>query len=101
MTRFSLITPPDVSRTLADRIRELRLAKNWKQKTLAERSGVSEGSLKRFEQTGRISLESFLQLAFTLGRLDEFNELLKPPPARSMKELEEMERKKVRKRGSA
>lgn len=45
---------------------------------LAERSGVSLGSLKRFEQTGKISFESLLRLAHILGRLEEFEVLFSP-----------------------
>lgn len=45
---------------------------------MAERSGVSLGSLKRFESHGKISLESFLKLVHLLGRLEEFSHLLNP-----------------------
>ena len=69
------------------------------QTTLAERSGVSLASLRRFEESGRISLESLLDLAFALHRLDDFESLLKPPPARSIAELEEAEKRPERKRG--
>jgi hypothetical protein len=47
-------------------------------KLLAKRSGVSLGSLKRFETTGQISLESLLLLADVLNRLDDFDAVLKP-----------------------
>ena len=43
---------------------------------MAERSGVSLGSLKRFENTGNISLESLLKLMHFLGRLNEINSIL-------------------------
>ncbi len=43
---------------------------------MAERSGVSLGSLKRFENTGKISLEFLLKLMHLLGRLHEFDQLL-------------------------
>jgi len=43
---------------------------------MAERSGVSLGSLKRFENTGKISLGSLLKLMHLLGRLNEFDNLL-------------------------
>ena len=43
---------------------------------MAEHSGVSLGSLKRFENTGKISLESFLKLMHLLGRLKEFDKIL-------------------------
>jgi len=47
------------------------------QTELAERSGVSLGSLKRFESTGKISLESLLKLLNILGSLHEFENILK------------------------
>ena len=43
---------------------------------MAERSGVSFGSLKRFESTGKISLEFLLKLMHLLDRLNEFDQLL-------------------------
>jgi len=46
------------------------------QEEMAERSGVSLGSLKRFENTGKISLDSLLKLMHLLGRLNEFDNLL-------------------------
>jgi HTH-type transcriptional regulator/antitoxin HipB len=99
MNGFSLVTPEQVRQTLAARAKALRLAKGWKQITLAERSGVSLASLRRFEETGRISLESLLDLAFALNRLDDFNLLLHPPRAASLAELEAAEQRPVRKRG--
>ena len=38
---------------------------------MAERSGISLASLKRFESTGKISLERLLLLAWTFGRLND------------------------------
>jgi transcriptional regulator with XRE-family HTH domain len=84
----SLMLPPDVGRLLAERVKTLRLLRGWKRATLAERSGVSAASLKRFETTGQISLESLLKLGHALGRLPEFSELLRPPAAQSIAELE-------------
>ncbi len=99
MPAYSLHTPEQVSVTLAMRMRGLRLAKGWKQATLADRAGVSLASLRRFEASGRISLRSLLKLAFALNRLDDFAALVKPPPASSIAELEALERKPSRKRG--
>ena len=45
----------------------------YSQAEMAQRSGVSLGSLKRFEATGQISLESLLMLANVFHRLDEFS----------------------------
>jgi transcriptional regulator with XRE-family HTH domain len=99
MHPFSLYTPEDVSRLLAQRLKELRLSRKWKRSTLALRSGVSEASLKRFEQTGQISLDSLLKLAFCLGRLDDLAGLFIPAPAASMEELERRQEQRP-KRGS-
>lgn len=98
--KLSLHTPEEMSQMLAKRMKELRLLKRWKQDTLASRSGVSLASLKRFEQTGKVSFENLLKLAFTLGRLDELDGLFKAPEARSIKALEAMENQKISKRGS-
>lgn len=100
MLFFVLHTPPEVARTLGERVAELRLLRNWKRATLAERSGVSSASLRRFETTGQISLESLLKLALALGCLDQFEELLRPPPARSIADLDRQRAAPRRKRGT-
>ena len=69
-------TPSEVSLELAKRLKEIRRQLKLSQANLADRSGVSLGSLKRFENSGRISLESLLKLAHLLGKLKEFENLL-------------------------
>lgn len=49
----------------------------YTQHELAQRSGVSYASVKRFEQTGDISLVHLLKLANVLNRLIEFDTLFK------------------------
>ncbi len=99
MSAYSLQTPEQVSIDLAARLRELRLVKGWRQVTLAERSGVSLGSLRRFEESGRVSLRNLLKLSFALGRLDDFDALFQAPSASSMAELEAAQERPTRKRG--
>ena len=65
-----MITPPEMAGHIAKQAQEKRLSLNLSQQTLAERSGVSYGVLKKFERTGKISLESLLKLALTLGSLN-------------------------------
>ena len=96
---FILKTTGEIARTLANQVKALRLLNKWKRATLAERSGVSEASLRRFEQTGKISLENFLKLLSALGRLDAMDNLLPPPPAESIDDLESRKHKLPR-RGS-
>ena len=61
---------------LAKRHKVLRKKAGFSQQELADRSGVSLGSIKRFERTGLISLESLLKLSHLLNRLDDFDKLL-------------------------
>lgn len=94
-----LRTPAEVATELTNRIRTLRLLRNWKRETLATRSGVNVHTLKRFERTGQISLEAFLKLCDALERLDDLEHILEPPPARSMKELERLAERRPPRRG--
>lgn len=92
-------TAAEMASLLGARVEHLRLTNHWKRGTLAARSGVSEASLKRFETTGKISLESLLQLAQALGRLQDFEGLLEAPPARSIADLDRLEAAPRRRRG--
>jgi transcriptional regulator with XRE-family HTH domain len=66
-------TPRDVQRELAARFRARRLSMNLSQEGLAQRSGVSWSSLKRFEHTGLIALGGLLRLALVLDCLSDFD----------------------------
>lgn len=96
---YTLSTPSEKAGLLAEKLKALRLSKKWKRATLAERSGVTEASLRRFEQTGKASLDNLLKLMQALGRLDEIDALLNPPQAMSIDELKKGE-KSLPKRGS-
>ena len=93
------LTATATQRMLADRIREARVGLGWKQATLAERAGVALPTLRRFEQTGEVSLKHLMRICHALGRLHEFEKLLRPPPAATMADLE-ANRAPRRKRGS-
>jgi len=69
-------TPLEVSKSLAEKNRTLRKQLKMSQEEMAERSGVSLGSLKRFESMGKISLDSLLKLMHLLGRLNEFDNIM-------------------------
>ena len=96
---FELKTTGEIAQILAKQVKELRLLNKWKRSTMAQRSGVSESSLRRFEQTSKISLGNFLKLLSALGRLDEMDDLLRPPSAKSIDDLE-TRKHKLPKRGS-
>ncbi|MHB1148512.1 MAG: helix-turn-helix domain-containing protein [Lutibacter sp.] len=74
MSQFSIIkTPTSVMNELVSKHQQLRKKHGISQLELAKKSGVSFGSIKRFETTGQISLESLLKLAYFFNRLDDFN----------------------------
>ena len=73
---LNLFSPDDIVAETRLYFKALRLAQGWTQDGLAARSGLSLGSLKRFETTGRIAYDSLLQLAFALGKLDRFHDLV-------------------------
>jgi transcriptional regulator with XRE-family HTH domain len=64
--------PASIVRGIAERMRERRLEMNLTQQNLAKRSGVSLGSLKRFERNHEISLSHLLMLAVALDATEEF-----------------------------
>ncbi len=95
----NMITPSEMQKRVASRARDLRLELNLSQQTLSEKSGVSYGSLKKFEQTGQISLESLLKLAVILGCMDDFNPLFARKSAEKALSLDELIDDGKRKRG--
>ena len=75
MLSFLPPTPSQMQDHLRDRFRSRRKQLRYTQTELSMRSGVSLGSLKRFEYTGQISLESLLKLALVLECLEDFGGL--------------------------
>ena len=99
MISINMMTPSEMQKAIASRARDLRLELNLSQQTLSEKSGVSYGSLKKFEQTGQISLESLLKLAVILGRMDDFNAFFVRKNAEKALSLDELLEHGKRKRG--
>lgn len=94
-----LVTPQEMAMYIAERAQEKRLSLNLSQKSLSEHSGVSLSVLKKFERTGKISLESLLKIALALGSLEDFKKLFTPLPPESFSSLDGLLKDKTRKRG--
>ena len=77
----------EINTEIAERMVQLRKRKKLSQKSLALRSGVSLGSLKRFEQTGEISLQSLTKIAIALDVEGELEELFSKVPFASIEEV--------------
>ena len=76
----------EINNDIAQKIVRLRKRKKITQKQLAARSGVSLGSLKRFEQSGEISLQSLTKIAIALDVENELESLFDNVPFASIEE---------------
>ena len=65
----------------------LRKQEKMSQKELSERSGVAYASIRKFESTGIISLESLLKICETLKRLRDFESILQQNDIKRKKDL--------------
>lgn len=80
-------TPSDIAVNLAKRIKSIRKRKKITQVQLAKRCNVSYGALKKFEQTGEISLISLIKIAMELNVSEEINGLFTSPVYMSIDEV--------------
>ncbi len=96
-----LKSPNDILLQIAVNFKKLRLNQKLTQEGLAKRSGVSWGSVKRFESSGQISLQSLLKIALVLDTLSEFEALgkLKENDFNALSLDEILEQKKKPKKG--
>ncbi len=102
MLDINIYTPHSVMEKLKINIKQKRLFLNFTQEGLSKRSGVSLGSLKRFESNGQISLDSLLKLAFILECLDDFKNIanLTKRTINSIDEIIDAKEIHTKKRGS-
>ena len=99
MISLLMLTPYEVAQHVAHQMQAKRLSLNFSQKTLSKRSGVSFGVIKKFERTGKISLESLLKVALVLDSLEEFKNLFKVTALENLASLDDIIENKTRKRG--
>ena len=87
MEGFIWETAEELDLKLAQRIRNIRKRRSISQEKLASMSGVSYGSVKRFESTGQISLLSLTKVAMALDIADELRSLFLQVPYRNIQEV--------------
>ena len=93
---LSFMSSANVMLHVAGRARDRRLAQNLSRKTLAEKSGVTEASIKRFESTGEVSFLSLLKISNTLGCMEYFEQAFAPNEIVSLKDVVGKHRKRGR-----
>jgi len=91
--------PHAIANGIASRMKQRRLELRLTQQELAQKSGVSLGSLKRFELSGEISLKYLLMLAIVLNATEGFFALFSQPQFVSIEEVLNATASTKRKRG--
>ena len=96
--QINTVTPADISKTVAARVKSRRLELNLTQSGFAARAGVNIETYRKFERTGEISLHNLVKLAIALDVSSDFATLFAQKQYQSLDNLLEVE-KSNRKRG--
>jgi transcriptional regulator with XRE-family HTH domain len=87
MHRYVWETPEEINLVIAENARKLRKRKGITQEKLSSISGVSYGSIKRFEATGNISFLSLTKIAIALDAVNGVKALFTEVPYQSIEEV--------------
>ena len=99
ISSLQLHSPADLTRTIGQRLRQVRLLRGLTQEELAERSGVSLSTLKLLETQGKGSLQRLARIAGVLGIAGELRDLFRHPAgAGSIEEVKRSERHRAPRR---
>jgi transcriptional regulator with XRE-family HTH domain len=96
---LDMYNPKALAAMLAVKVRKLRLSVNMSQQGLADKSGVSLGTVKRFENSSEISMKHLLMIAVALQATEEFNGLFPDRPFHRLDDLLKEQNVKKRQRG--
>ena len=80
-------TAEELDQKLARQVRNIRKRRSISQEKLAQMSGVSYGSIKRFEASGQISLISLTKIAMALEIADELRTIFTQVPYKDIQEV--------------
>ena len=84
---FNSKTPNDIAKELVEKIKQHRKKLKISQAQLAVKSGVSLGSIKRFESKYEISLNSFLKILIALNLEQDLENLFTQKDYNSIDEV--------------
>jgi transcriptional regulator with XRE-family HTH domain len=80
-------SPNDIAKELAEKIKQQRKMLKFSQIQLATKSGVSLGSIKRFESKYEISLNSLIKILIALNLEKDFENLFTQKSYNSIDEV--------------
>ena len=87
LRKYTWETSDEIIMQVAENVRKMRKRLKISQQDLSRMSGVSYGSVKRFESTGNISLISLTKIAVALDATDEIKKLFTDIPYKSIQEV--------------
>ena len=96
--QINAVTPSEIIKSVAQRVKSRRLELNLTQNGLAARAGVNIETYRKFERTGEISLLNLVKLAIALNVTSDFTTLFAQKQYQSLDDLLEV-KKSNRKRG--
>lgn len=84
---FKIKSPDTIQKEIAMRVKARRKEARLTQAQLSAKSGVSFGSVKRFETKGEISLSALIKISIALGYEKDFDELFSKKKYTSIQEV--------------
>jgi len=87
MRKYVWETSDEIIMLVASNTKMLRKRLKISRQKLSELSGVSYGSIKRFEETGNISLLSLTKIAMALDVTEDIKKLFAEVPYKSIQEV--------------
>ena len=91
-----MFSSDEITHAIALRLKRRRLANQLTQQGLADRSGVPLGTLKKFERSGQISLQSFVRLAIALRDERALEQLMREQKFSTLDEVLDSDKKRQR-----
>ena len=87
MQKYIWETPEEITMIVSNHTKNLRKRLKISRRKLSEMSGVSYGSIKRFEETGNISLLSLTKIAMALDVSGDIKNIFAGVPYKSIQEV--------------
>jgi len=87
MQKYIWETSEEIIMVVANHTKRMRKRLKISRQKLSEMSGVSYGSIKRFEETGNISLLSLTKIAIALDSSEDIKKIFADIPYKSIQEV--------------
>lgn len=97
MVDFILALPQEICVELGQRTRTRRLLLNLSVQELAQRVGVSVGTIGNFERTGKCTLDSFVRILESLNAVSDLQPVLQTQ-SRSIEDMRQKAAARTRKK---